>query len=894
MAKQPTTGPVLIDLPFPVAGLDVALPLERQRKFTTPECQNVRAFDPKSGRNRGSRRSGLKKFLSEQFAVSVPSVDVSVSGSLAVGFQDLIGINLARDLTVAVGDTLCIANSSTTEAERLSSAGASLKVTSMAATPLDGCFDLDGYGYTIGVTGSTLKVVKIEPASLGSDIVWTASIALPAAGYHSGGCAVKDDILYAFCGVWSGTAADRSRIFRINVADGSLVAADGTDGWKKSSSATTGLVTPSDPADPQSGGNRGGFMAISGNRLGVLGKANYDTTVRLQQFDLVTGVLVQRSLNTISGGDQPEAYALCADTVGNFYVSHRGAVSDKVEKIDEAGASLWSISATDATLPTGLAYDQVNGRIGAVNPSGTLLDVATSFCLINPTTGARSSASNPSGVTTWCVIAADGLGGFRIGNRAGAASVVKKLDSSLAVAWTSAARAGDCSWIASTSDYIIEHVSMQSTRALRMLAVFEGALFRFDGSDATEIASAFVRQTSPVVFSAQNGAYVYYVDGTRYKRYDAYNNVTEDWTASSGSLPSDVNLETARLIETWHGRTVLAGLRSDPQNWFMSAVNDPRDWNYSPTSTSESQAVAGNNSPAGKVGDAITSLVPYSDDVLLIGGDHSIYAITGDPMAGGRIDLISESIGMAWGRPYCKDPAGVLWFFSSRCGIYRMVPGQLLERVSQPIDEKLAAINLATNIVRMAWDDRQQGLHVFIAPLAAPGATTHYWFDARNKAWFPDVFADTDHDPKAVYVFDADDPNDRVLVLGSWDGYLRTFGADAQDDDGTPIDSYVLLGPLQASLDGTFMLRSFEAILAKDSADLDWGAMIANTCEQALVAAQKPKGTLTKGRNTWRAVRRSGRAGYLRLGYKKKAAGWTFERLTADLYLYGQQRRRAA
>ena len=79
--------------------------------------------------------------------------------------------------------------------------------------------------------------------------------------------------------------------------------------------------------------------------------------------------------------------------------------------------------------------------------------------------------------------------------------------------------------------------------------------------------------------------------------------------------------------------------------------------------------------------------------------------MNGDPMAGGRIDLVTDTIGMAWGRPYCKDPTGAIWFFGSRGGVYRMALGSQPERVRQAIEERLAEVNVATTIVRMVWDD---------------------------------------------------------------------------------------------------------------------------------------------------------------------------------------------
>src|SRR6202020_709199 len=118
---------------------------------------------------------------------------------------------------------------------------------------------------------------------------------------------------------------------------------------------------------------------------------------------------------------------------------------------------------------------------------------------------------------------------------------------------------------------------------------------------------------------------------------------------------------------------------------------------YNPVPYVATAAVAGNNSTVGVVGDVVTALIPYSDDLLIFGGDHTIYIMTGDPAAGGQIDLVSDAIGMAFGIPWCKDPYGTVYFFSNRTGIYTLVPGQAPVRISQNIEQILFGIDTGTN-----------------------------------------------------------------------------------------------------------------------------------------------------------------------------------------------------
>ena len=56
------------DMPWPVKGLVESTGYETQPKGTTVDCQNVRAYDPGTGRSRGGQRAGLTKYSSARTA----------------------------------------------------------------------------------------------------------------------------------------------------------------------------------------------------------------------------------------------------------------------------------------------------------------------------------------------------------------------------------------------------------------------------------------------------------------------------------------------------------------------------------------------------------------------------------------------------------------------------------------------------------------------------------------------------------------------------------------------------------------------------------------------------------------------------------------------------------
>ncbi len=408
---------------------------------------------------------------------------------------------------------------------------------------------------------------------------------------------------------------------------------------------------------------------------------------------------------------------------------------------------------------------------------------------------------------------------------------------------------------------------------------------------------------SGLMFSSANNQKLWFADGINYVYYDPNINTVLPWVIGTyqpgdtggtpgtpkGVLPRDSLGNTPRLIETWRGRIVVSGLVNDPQNWFMSAVSDPQNFDYAPLSTTPTQAIAGNNAPQGFIGDVVTGIVPYTDDVLVFGGDHSLYMMRGDPMAGGQIDLISDAVGMAWGRAWCKDPMGTIYFVSNKTGIYTLVPGQAPQRISQQIEQLLVNIDTGANAIRLIWNDRFQGLHVFVTPLAAPAATTHFFYETRTGAWWTDVFANHNLDPLCCCVFDGNTPGDRVALIGSWDGYVRAISATAPDDDGTAIASDVVIGPLLTKDLDTVLLKDLQAIMGAASGSVNYAVYAGQTAEIALASQPVATGVWGPGRNFSTFVRRAAHALYVRITASNP---WAIETIRARIAGQGKVRRR--
>ena len=446
---------------------------------------------------------------------------------------------------------------------------------------------------------------------------------------------------------------------------------------------------------------------------------------------------------------------------------------------------------------------------------------------------------------------------------------------------------------------------MNMNRDIRLFAV-AGGTAKYGSAGVWNAVNLAIAPNAPtlsstvaVMRSAYNNLVLFIVDGTNYNYWVPSTNTLTKWTAVYGTLPVDSGSNPARLITTWRSRTVLSGLPDDPKNIFFSAVYTGEggaegqggavDWSYSPPTTVVTQAVSLNIAPAGYAPDIVTSLVPYSDDILLIGGDHTIAMLNGDPMNGGRIDLVSDRVGMAWGDAWCKDPFGTLYFMSNTASVYTMVPGQKPVKLSQAIDNLLVLLEMDNINVRLQWDENLQGFHVYTTPLSGAASCTHYFWERRTGAWWADRFADVNHNPLTCVNYDGNDPSDRVSLFGGWDGYVRGWNVSDSTDDGEAIVSSVVLGPMLTAGFDELIAKDMQAILGVDSGDVNFEVYVGATAEAALASTAVVTGTWSSARNLTTPVRRAGHAIYIRL---TSTAQWSMEGIRVLIAGTGKVRKR--
>jgi hypothetical protein len=431
-------------------------------------------------------------------------------------------------------------------------------------------------------------------------------------------------------------------------------------------------------------------------------------------------------------------------------------------------------------------------------------------------------------------------------------------------------------------------------RALALVAVAGGTPKVWFGGDWRAVTSngGSISSTARVVRSAVLRRRLYFVDdlGATYSLYNPVTNSHDAWTPTAGSLPVDGLGKRARLIAPWRDRILLSGLPDDPNNIFASKQGEARNWEYAPLAPSSSQAWALNAALAGQIPDVVTSLMPYSDDYLFVGCDHELWRLTGDPAAGGKIDMVSRQMGVAWGNAWCTDPYGTLYFLSNNCGIYAMTPNESPVQISTPVSSLLRDIDLRKVVVRLAWDDRADGLHITVTNYQTVSPATHYFWERRTGGWMPYDFGDDDYNPYCVYTFQGNTGSNRAVLLGCNDGYVRFWTDSAPDDDGTAISSEVWCGPVVTKLMDDVLLKEAQVALAKDSGPVTYEVYAGATADQAFQAATyKETGTLYGGRSTNLPTRWSGHALYLRLTSDYQ---WAMENIRIKLAGTGAVRQR--
>lgn len=333
-------------------------------------------------------------------------------------------------------------------------------------------------------------------------------------------------------------------------------------------------------------------------------------------------------------------------------------------------------------------------------------------------------------------------------------------------------------------------------RRVDIVAVANGGVYMGDFSEQATLVtggSSLLGTTTRPSGAALFGK-MYLVDGEHdIRQIDIEDRASETFTPTAGTETA-TTLGKYTLAASWRGRLVLAHDVDNPQNFTMSKVGDPHDFDY--TGTGEDTAFAGNASTLGQIGDPITALIPGGDDTLILGTDHHLHIIRGDPAAGGSIDLLSDAIGILGQSAWTKSPDGTIYFVGTT-GLFAMAAsgGAPVQLTSKIYNQFFTAINRQTSYVSLQWDRDRHACYIFVTPVVS-GTATHLYYDVREGGLWELQYPNS-HGPVSVTYYDADDDTDRFTLLGGRTGYVQITSDTNRRDDGTSISANFYIGPFQ-------------------------------------------------------------------------------------------------
>jgi len=439
-----------------------------------------------------------------------------------------------------------------------------------------------------------------------------------------------------------------------------------------------------------------------------------------------------------------------------------------------------------------------------------------------------------------------------------------------------------------------------STRTQKVLAVAGGAIKIANVSGGTwddptkgsTTAAPALSAASEYISAVTLFRQRFFTDSVNYFVYDLATDTVAPFVANLGVVEP-----RCKLFEAWNGRLVAARSADDPHGWFMSRAGNPYDWDYFPRSgeVDPTTPAAGTNSDAGRIEDVINGLIPWNDQLLFFMCDHQIWRMTNDPMDNGRVDNVSKTVGMAFGAAWARDPNGVLYFYSVEGGVYRMAPTSLPERISVGwIEKRLRDVDLTSRLAKLAWNYTREGLEIFLTARDGAGATQqeHYFWEQITGAWYPVTFSNVSHEPSSVLVLDGDAPGDRVRLVGCEDGYVRKQDTAELDDDGSAIDSFIILGPYALpGLDREIRLVRGQITLSNTiPGGVNW--KLYSTDKADTLGAPVAQGHVQPGRSrNIFTMRGRGEMFFLELRSNAVGSAWALEKGVLSFELTGSRRR---
>jgi hypothetical protein len=358
--------------------------------------------------------------------------------------------------------------------------------------------------------------------------------------------------------------------------------------------------------------------------------------------------------------------------------------------------------------------------------------------------------------------------------------------------------------------------------------------------------------------------------------------------ATTGSLSGTGAPDNCSVLCACMDRLWAAGSLVTPHVLYACKIGDATTWDTSEGFEDSAYASGG---IGGIINEPITALFPLGDHCLGIGCTDSMYALNGNPLAGGRLYKISNEVGPLNNNSWCKDAQDNLYFLS-RFGVYKLPAGcpgpetrpQPFSHLALPAG--LMGINPATSgtYSSLVYDHRFGALHVFVDQASTANDSWHM-VDVRTGAFWPCSSTQSGAIRMGAVLKAVGSSTKGSALLINADGAV--FQLDTASTES--VDSYVWLGPFMlgpGESEGKWV--DIDATLAENSGSVQASFYIADSPVEAyhlpsatFTAPVWTRTGTTRLTNYRDHVLRSGRAGYIKLEDVSSADWAVPENMTA-------------
>jgi hypothetical protein len=333
---------------------------------------------------------------------------------------------------------------------------------------------------------------------------------------------------------------------------------------------------------------------------------------------------------------------------------------------------------------------------------------------------------------------------------------------------------------------------------------------------------------------------------------------TSTWAAGilvASTTPAGQTVPTyCSLAVTWRAALILAMDENNPQNIYSSRTSEPTDWNYA--ANDPAAAWAANFSNSGQIGEPVTCVIPFNDDLMIVSTVNEIWLIEGSPAQNGSIVRLAVGGGIIGPYAWTIDNAGQLYFVT-QAGVFQVMPIWAIYRPPQLISGKedsffFEQIDPSQTSVFLQFDPTHKLIQVYTTPLNSP--PQHLFLDQRNGGYWPQTW-DFLYGPTAALSYVSGVGAlalSQIVLIGGQDGKVyfldRTQTVDA---NGEPIVAFATFAPQQFSPVDNAVLTKLEIDLGEfpstimSTGDSSWnsyvsivGAPTAATCSDLLLTPQ--------------------------------------------------------